>query len=81
MEPTKQAIERAASGNTFWLNQLKGASYDPERFVALGRLYSDFNDVTPPILQSLAQRYFIKDKAWKLVVAPHSDDGTATAAR
>jgi hypothetical protein len=47
----------------------------------LGRLYSDFNDVTPPILQSLAQRYFIKDKAWKLVVAPHSDDGTATAAR
>jgi zinc protease len=80
VEPTKQAIERAASGNTFWLNQLKGATYDPERFVALGKLYSDFNDVTPAILQVLAKRYFIKDKAWKLVVDPQSSDGTGAAA-
>jgi zinc protease len=79
VEPTKQAIERAASGNSFWLNQLKGASYDPERFVALGKLYSDFNGVTPAILQSLAQHYFIKEKAWKLVVEPQSGDGAATA--
>ena len=79
VEPTKQAIERAASGNSFWLNQLKGASYDPERFAALGKLYSDFNDVTPAILQSLAQSYFIKEKAWKLVVEPQSGDGAATA--
>lgn len=72
VEPTKQAIERAASGNTFWLNQLKGASYDPERFAALGKLYSDYNSVTPAILQSLAKRYFVKDKAWKLVVDPQT---------
>ena len=81
VEPTKQAIERAASGNSFWLNQLKGATYDPERFVALGKLYSDYNDVTPAILQALAQRYFIKDKAWKLVVAPQSGDAAVSAAR
>lgn len=79
VEPTKQAIERAASGNIFWLNQLKGATYKPERFAALGKLYSDFNDVTPAILQTLAQRYFIKDKAWKLVVAPQSSDGAGAA--
>jgi zinc protease len=81
VEPAKQGIERAASGNTFWLNQLKGAAYDPERFVALGRLYSDYNDVTPAILQTLAKRYFVKDNAWKLVVAPQSSDGAITAAR
>jgi zinc protease len=81
VEPTKQAIERAASGNTFWLNQLKGATYDPERFVALGKLYSDYNNVTPAILQSLAKRYFVKDKAWKLIVAPQSGDGAVTATR
>ncbi len=81
VEPTKQAIDRAASGNTFWLNQLKGATYDPERFVALGKLYSDYNSVTPAILQSLAKRYFVKDKAWKLVVAPQSGSSTTTATR
>jgi zinc protease len=79
VEPTKQAIERAASGNSFWLNQLKGATYNAERFVALGKLYSDYNNVTPAILQSLAKRYFVKDKAWKLVVAPQSSDGAVTA--
>ena len=81
VEPTKQAIERAASGNTFWLNQLKGATYDPERFVALGKLYSDYNSVTPAILQTLAKRYFVKDKAWKLVVAPQQGLGSVTDAR
>ncbi|MFN3620443.1 M16 family metallopeptidase, partial [Sphingorhabdus sp.] len=80
VEPTKQAIERAASGNTFWLNQLKGSTYDPERFVALGKLYSDYNSVTPAILQSLAKRYFVRDKAWKLVVAPDTGEGSTNAA-
>jgi zinc protease len=81
VEPTKQAIDRAASGNTFWLNQLKGATFDPERFVALGKLYSDYNTVTPVILQSLAKRYFVKEKAWKLVVSPQSGDKGVTATR
>jgi predicted Zn-dependent peptidase len=45
----------------------------------LGKLYSDYNNVTPAILQSLAKRYFVKDKAWKLIVAPQSSDGAVTA--
>ncbi len=81
VEPTKQAIERAASGNTFWLNQLKGATYEPERFAALGRLYGDYNNVTPDLLQTLAKRYFVKDKAWKLVVGPQSGGAPVTATR
>ena len=78
VEPMKQAVERAASGNTFWLNQLKGATYDSTRFVALGRLYSDYTEVTPDQLQILAKRYFVKEKSWKLVVGPQSG-GTAQA--
>ena len=72
VEPVKQAMERASSGNMFWLSQLKGATYDPARFTALGRLYSDYSNVTPARLQELAKRYFVKDKAWKLVVAPQA---------
>jgi zinc protease len=72
VEPMKQNIERAASGNTFWLNQLKGATYDPAKFAALGRLFSDYSSVTPMTLQALAKRYFVKEKAWKLIVGPQS---------
>jgi zinc protease len=78
VEPMRQNIERAASGNTFWLNQLKGATYAPAKFVALGRLYSDYSGVTPTQLQALAKRYFVKDKAWKLVVEPQAN-GTRQA--
>ncbi len=81
VEPTKQAIERASSGNSFWLNQLKGATYEPERFVALGKLYSDYSNVTPTVLQALAKRYFVKDKAWKLVVSPQGSGAPVTAVR
>ncbi|MEP7348764.1 MAG: insulinase family protein [Sphingorhabdus sp.] len=72
VEPVKQSIERASSGNTFWLNNLKGATYEPARFSALGRLYSDYSNVTPARLQELAKRYFVADKSWKLVVSPQT---------
>jgi zinc protease len=81
VEPMKQAIERAASGNTFWLNQLKGATYEPARFNALGRLYSDYSAVTPARLQELAKRYFVKEKVWKLVVSPTLGGATTSATR
>ena len=72
VEPVKQSVERASSGNVFWLSQLKGATFDAERFTALGRLYSDYSNVTPARLQELAKRYFVADKAWKLVVSPQA---------
>ncbi len=70
VEPIKQYIERASSGNTFWLQYLQGGAYDPRRFKSLSHLYTDFNGVTPARLQQLAQTYFRDDKAWKLVVEP-----------
>jgi zinc protease len=70
VEPIKQYIDRASSGNTFWLQYLQGGAFDPRRFASLSHLYSDFSDVTPARLQQLAQTYFRDDKAWKLVVEP-----------
>jgi zinc protease len=70
VEPIKQNIERASSGNTFWLNQLKGASFDPGKFASLSHLYTDFASVTPARLQQLAKTYFDNSKAWKLTVTP-----------
>jgi zinc protease len=73
VEPIKQYVERASSGNTFWLQQLKGAAFNPARFDALGRLYSDFSNVSAARLQELAVKYFREDKAWKLTVVPEAN--------
>jgi zinc protease len=81
VEPMKQYVERAASGNTFWLNNLKGATHDPARFTALGRLYSDYANVTPTLLQTLAKRYFVKEKSWALVVAPQASGADQAGSR
>lgn len=70
IEPVKQMIERASSGNSFWLNQLKGASYRPERVTALRHLLSDYTSADASKLQALAAKYFRQDKAWKLKVMP-----------
>ncbi len=81
VEPVKQAVERASSGNVFWLGQLKGATYDTARFTALGRLYGDYSNVTSARLQELAKRYFVNDKAWKLVVSPTNGSASSPAVR
>jgi len=72
VEPIVQLIERVSTGNTFWLNELEGATYDPRRFTALSRLLTDYKRVTPERLQSLAKKYFVKDKAWRLAVLPEN---------
>jgi zinc protease len=84
VEPIKQYIDRASSGNTFWLQNLKGAASNPGYFKALGHLYSDFSNVTAAGLQALAQRYFRDDTAWKLTVQPEGqgkNSAVNTAAR
>ena len=81
VEPIKQSVERASSGNVFWLSQLKGATYNPGRFNALGRLYSDYGGVTPARVQELAKRYFVTDRAWKLVVSPQPNGAAKSATR
>lgn len=69
-EPLKQYVERVMTGNQFWMNQLEGATYVPQRFTALGRLYADYAGVSAARVQELARKYFRDDKAWKLLIEP-----------
>ncbi len=69
-EPLRQFVERATTGNVFWMNQLEGATYAPQRFTALGRLYRDYTEVSAARLQELARKYFREDTSWQLLVEP-----------
>ncbi len=78
LEPILQYVERATTGNLFWMNELEGATYNAARYEALGRLYSDYSKVTPEQLQALARKYLVDAKAWTMVVEP---DAEAVASR
>ncbi len=73
IEPLLQFIERATTGNQFWMNELEGATYNAARYEALGRLYSDYSKATPEQLQGLAQKYLVDAKAWTMIVEPEAD--------
>lgn len=78
LEPILQYVERATTGNLFWMNELEGATYNAARYEALGHLYSDYSKVTPEQLQALARKYLVDAKAWAMVVEP---EATAVVAR
>jgi zinc protease len=68
--PMKQSLARASSGNSFWMNQLSGISFDPQKLNRLMRWYGDIEATTPATLQQLAAKYLAKDKAMRVVVKP-----------
>ncbi|MFK7841261.1 MAG: M16 family metallopeptidase [Sphingorhabdus sp.] len=72
VEPLRQLISRASSGNSFWMSQMEGASYNPQKFIALRSLLSDYTVITPEEVQALAVKYLDDSKKWKLVVLPES---------
>ena len=78
LEPILQYVERATTGNLFWMNELEGATYNAARYEALARLYSDYRTVTPEQLQALARKYLVDSRAWTMVVEPEPN---AVAAR
>ena len=82
VEPIKQLIDRISSGNSFWINSLQGATFNQEKFTALGSIFVDYEAVTPERLQELAKRYFVIDRAWKFTVLPKNaaEPGAAAAA-
>lgn len=73
LEPILQYVERATTGNLFWMNELEGATYNAARFAALGQLYTDYSKVTPEQLQALARKYLVDAKAWMMVVEPEAE--------
>ncbi len=83
-EPLRQLIQRASTGNMFWMFQLEGSSTDPRRVELLRSLLSDYTQTTPEAMQALATKYFGGKQGWRLAVIPEGQSlasgGAARAA-
>jgi zinc protease len=69
-EPLSQLIRRASTGNQFWLYNLEGAAFDPQRVALLRYLLADYSQTTPQVMQFLAERYLAKGAPFRLAVIP-----------
>jgi len=72
IEPLRQRIRRASSGNTFWMRQMTGASFDSRKLDALDTIFSDYGTITAKDVQQAAQKYLVEQKKWSLIVLPES---------
>ncbi|QZH75278.1 MAG: insulinase family protein [Erythrobacter sp.] len=79
VEPSRQFLLRAQTGHTFWLNQLQGAGFDPNRIAYLPTIYSDYDQATVDEMQELAKRYLARP-GWRLQVLPEAGGAGATSA-
>lgn len=70
VEPLKQRLERSSTGNSFWIREMKGVSYDRSVLTQLSTLYSDYINATPQDIQALAQQYLINENMWTLQILP-----------
>ncbi len=73
-EPLSQRVRRASTGNQFWLLNLEGASFDPQRVALLRTLLADYSQTTPEVMQFLADRYFVGTQPLKLAVIPEGQE-------
>ena len=69
-EPMKQLITRASTGNGFYMFQLEGGAFAPEKFSQIRSILADYSQIAPERLQLLARRYLVADKAWRMQVVP-----------
>lgn len=77
-EPLRQLVSRAATGNTFWLLQLQGASFDPARFALINGILGDYSQTTPATMGALASKYLRPERSYQIAVIP---EGQTLAAR
>ena len=80
VEPLRQYVSRASTGNLFWLYQLESATQDPRRIPMLRFLLADYTQTPPAELQALAQKYLGSRAGWRLAVIPQGQT-LATAAQ
>ncbi len=74
VEPLRQYVSRASTGNLFWLYQLEDATVEPRRIALLRYLLSDYTQTAPSELQVLAQKYFGARDGWRLAVIPEGQE-------
>jgi len=70
IEPLRQQIARASSSTAFFMSQVEGATQDAGRYNQVRGIMEDYTSVTPAQLQQLAQRWLVKERAWRLAVVP-----------
>lgn len=71
VEPKRQWIDRASTGNAFWMNEMEGMTRNRAgRFAALRSLLFDYEEITPAELQEAAQKYLTPDSSWRMQVLP-----------
>ncbi|MGB7325660.1 MAG: insulinase family protein, partial [Rubripirellula sp.] len=73
-EPLKQLINRASTGNQFWLYQIEGSSVDPRRLYTLRTLATDYSVTTPEQMQALAKRYLASRPGWQMAIIPEGQE-------
>ncbi len=70
LEPLRQQVTRAASSSGFFMQELQGATRDPQRIGSIRTILNDYTQTTPQAMQALAARYLAKGKSWHLAVLP-----------
>lgn len=70
IEPLRQLLNRASTGNGFWMYQLEGATFDPRRVEVLRSLLNDYTQTTPEEMQALAKRFLTARPGYRLAIIP-----------
>jgi zinc protease len=70
VEPMKQLVTRASTGNGFYMYQLEGGALESGKFDDIRSILTDFGATTPERMQALAKRYLVAAKAWRVAVVP-----------
>ncbi|UVO49883.1 insulinase family protein [Sphingomonas sp. SUN019] len=70
IDPQMRFLERASTGNQFWLMQTSGGTYDANRLANVKTLVTDYVTITPQSLQATAAKYLQPTKDWTMAVIP-----------
>mgnify|MGYP001557269184 CR=1 FL=1 len=68
--PTRQLLMRASTGNSFWMQQLEGATQDPRYIAATQSMPRDLLGVSADDLRALAAKYLVENKSYSVVFLP-----------
>lgn len=70
VQPVLERYNRAFTGNTFWMRNLKGVSFNPEVAIALGKLPRALRYMRASDVQLMAQKYLVPGNEFSWVIRP-----------
>ena len=74
IEPLKQLLNRASTGNGFWMYLLEDASFDQRRVSVIRTMLRDYTETTPERMQALAQKYLTARPGYRLAIIPEGQE-------